>query len=425
VGICKNFRGFSIVTPLILAAALVGCNKDQAASDISGNPANGNLASVTPSSTGQRYAPAASASYNTAQYENADYDQPPVRVTEAPPPLPVYEQPPCPGPDYVWTPGYWAYGFGGYYWVPGAWVLAPYIGALWTPPWWGFANGVYLWHVGYWAPHIGFYGGIDYGCGYTGRGYYGAYWNHGHLFYNRAVTNVDPAVLHNVYNYQVAVGFHSRVSYNGGRGGITARPTRQELAVATSQRTPPVGAQVQHSRQAAANRAQFAAVNHGNPSALTATRPLATTYRAPAAPTPAVRRAEQRPVAQTPARQERPNQHGPLQATRAPENRSAAQPIQHPKPQPFPEKRVAPEQNRAFRQRQAAPVEHAPQRPAPQRPSPQVRPEARPAPRPAPQPHPEVRQQAPRGFVAHAQPQPRPEQHNVRPPQPREEHRQH
>ena len=181
MGICKNFKGFSIVTPLILAASLVACHKDQAASDISGNPADGNLAAATPSSSGQSYAPAASASYNTAQYDNSDYDQPPIQVTEAPPLLPVYEQPPCPGSDYVWTPGYWAYAFGGYYWVPGAWVLAPYIGALWTPPWWGFADGIYLWHTGYWGPHIGFYGGIDYGGGYTGRGYYGAYWNHGHL----------------------------------------------------------------------------------------------------------------------------------------------------------------------------------------------------------------------------------------------------
>ena len=32
-----------------------------------------------------------------------------VSVNIAPPALPVYEQPPIPGPDYIWTPGYWAY----------------------------------------------------------------------------------------------------------------------------------------------------------------------------------------------------------------------------------------------------------------------------------------------------------------------------
>jgi len=56
-----------------------------------------------------------------------------VSVAFAPPPLPVYVQPICPGPEYIWVPGYWAYGPYGYYWVPGTWVLAPYVGALWTP----------------------------------------------------------------------------------------------------------------------------------------------------------------------------------------------------------------------------------------------------------------------------------------------------
>ena len=41
----------------------------------------------------------------------------------APPPLPIYEQPLCPGDGYIWTPGYWAYGDDGFFWVPGTWVL--------------------------------------------------------------------------------------------------------------------------------------------------------------------------------------------------------------------------------------------------------------------------------------------------------------
>ena len=32
-----------------------------------------------------------------------------VSVTVAPPALPVYAQPPCPGDGYIWTPGYWAW----------------------------------------------------------------------------------------------------------------------------------------------------------------------------------------------------------------------------------------------------------------------------------------------------------------------------
>lgn len=48
----------------------------------------------------------------------------------APPALPVYEQPPCPTPGLMGTPGYWAWASAGYYWVPGAWVETPFVGAL-------------------------------------------------------------------------------------------------------------------------------------------------------------------------------------------------------------------------------------------------------------------------------------------------------
>src|SRR5262249_48991704 len=68
-----------------------------------------------------------------------------ISVNFAPPVLPVYEQPLCPGEGYIWTPGYWAWDpdYGDYYWVPGTWVLAPQPGYLWTPPYWGW-NGVAL-----------------------------------------------------------------------------------------------------------------------------------------------------------------------------------------------------------------------------------------------------------------------------------------
>ena len=73
-------------------------------------------------------------------------------INIAPPVLPVYAQPVCPGDGYIWTPGYWAYGDDGYFWVPGTWVMAPEDGYLWTPGYWGWDNGVYLFHEGYWGP---------------------------------------------------------------------------------------------------------------------------------------------------------------------------------------------------------------------------------------------------------------------------------
>jgi len=85
-----------------------------------------------------------------------------ISVTIAPPELPVYEQPICPGDGYIWTPGYWAWDGDDYYWVPGTWVLAPQVGYFWTPPYWGWGGSAFLFHAGYWGPVVGFYGGINY-----------------------------------------------------------------------------------------------------------------------------------------------------------------------------------------------------------------------------------------------------------------------
>jgi WXXGXW repeat (2 copies) len=57
-----------------------------------------------------------------------------IQVDLAPPPLPVYDQPPMPDDGYLWAPGYWAWDDDiGYYWVPGTWVSPPSPGLLWTP----------------------------------------------------------------------------------------------------------------------------------------------------------------------------------------------------------------------------------------------------------------------------------------------------
>ena len=101
-----------------------------------------------------------------------------ITVGFGPPVLPVYAQPICPGPGYYWVPGYWAWSpdYDDYYWVPGTWVTPPAMGLLWTPGYWGFSAGLYTWVPGYWGPTVGFYGGINYGFGYPGGGYYGGQW---------------------------------------------------------------------------------------------------------------------------------------------------------------------------------------------------------------------------------------------------------
>src|SRR6201997_123906 len=149
-----------------------------------------------------------------------------ISVNIAPPALPVYEQPPCPGDGYIWTPGYWAYGPEGYYWVPGTWAMPPTVGVLWTPGYWGWGNGGYFWHAGYWGPHIGFYGGGNYGFCYFGPGFEGGYLGRGVFRYNTAIVHVDNVRFHNVvYNRTVINHYNtSRVSFNGGHGGINERP---------------------------------------------------------------------------------------------------------------------------------------------------------------------------------------------------------
>jgi hypothetical protein len=94
-------------------------------------------------------------------------------VNVAPPALPVYSQPICPGPGFLWTPGYWAYGPRGYFWTAGAWVRPPAPGMLWTPAYWGSEGGHYRFHAGYWGPHVGYYGGVRYCYGYPGNAFDG------------------------------------------------------------------------------------------------------------------------------------------------------------------------------------------------------------------------------------------------------------
>ncbi len=198
-----------------------------------------------------------------------------VMITIAPPPLPVYEQPLCPGDGYIWTPGYWAYGddFDDYYWVPGTWVLAPEIGFFWTPGYWGWGGDRFVFYDGYWGPQVGFYGGVNYGFGYFGEGYEGGRWDGGHFFYNRAVNNVNVTEIHNVYNTTIVNRTENRVSYNGGNGGITARPTPQQEAVARERHVPPVAAQTRHAQEARSNPQQRASVNRGKPEIAATPRP--------------------------------------------------------------------------------------------------------------------------------------------------------
>jgi len=187
----------------------------------------------------------------------------------APPALPVYEQPVCPADGYLWTPGYWAYADpDGYYWVPGVWVRPPHIGVLWTPAYWGYDGGVYGFHSGYWGPHVGFYGGINYGFGYGGIGFGGGAWAGGSFRYNTAVNNVNTTIVHNTYIDRTVINNNTTInhtSFNGGAGGIQARPTAGEQLAMHEQHYQPTSNQMSHQTSASQDHNQFANVNHGAP----------------------------------------------------------------------------------------------------------------------------------------------------------------
>ena len=187
-----------------------------------------------------------------------------ISIGIAPPPIPIYEQPYAPAAGYIWTPGYWAYD-SDYYWVPGVWVAPPRVGFLWTPGYWGYNGSNYFFNDGYWGPTVGFYGGINYGYGYGGQGYYGGRWVGNAFRYNTAVTRVNRSVIHNTYfNKQVVNNNRSRASFNG-PGGTTVKPTAKEQTAGTAEHIPATSTQQSRVEAAKNNPELHAANNKGKP----------------------------------------------------------------------------------------------------------------------------------------------------------------
>src|SRR4029077_7945490 len=98
-----------------------------------------------------------------------------------------------------------------------------------------------------WGQHVGFYGGIDYGYGYSGSGYEGGYWDHGRLFYNREVNNISDQRIGNTYSRAVTHRqAENHVSFNGGTGGVTAQANAQNPGAGPERPGPPTAFANQH-----------------------------------------------------------------------------------------------------------------------------------------------------------------------------------
>ncbi|CAN5508391.1 YXWGXW repeat-containing protein [soil metagenome] len=192
-----------------------------------------------------------------------------ISVGIAPPPLPVYAQPACSVAGYAWTPGYWGYGGVGYYWVPGVWVPPPRIGFYWTPGYWGYNSGSYIYNSGYWGPRVGFYGGINYGYGYSGSGYHGGQWAGNVFRYNTAVSRVNTTVIRNVYVNKTVINNYGNARPRGasfnGPGGARAKASAQEQEVAPAERIEATPEQKKVREAAVKNPDFHASRNKGKP----------------------------------------------------------------------------------------------------------------------------------------------------------------
>src|SRR5450759_2499994 len=114
---CRSVNTANSIRALLLvltfAAVPAACFAQASDNQTPDSPGSDNQAPNYPTPDNQ--AP----NYQTSDSRTSDGE---VSAATAQPPLPSYAQPPVPGPGYLWTPGFWAYGVDvGYYWVPGTW----------------------------------------------------------------------------------------------------------------------------------------------------------------------------------------------------------------------------------------------------------------------------------------------------------------
>ena len=161
----------------------------------------------------------------------------------------------------------------GYYWI-----LAPGVRSLLRRPLdprlLGLCHNRLGFHRGFWGPHIGFYGGINYGFGYTGVGYHGGYWRGNNFYYNRSVNRVNT----NITTSTTAPSSSTTSTASPTTAAEAASPTdhgqpRSKPCAAREPRPCPLRSST--SAKQHKNRQQFYNVNRGRPAMVAAPRPIA------------------------------------------------------------------------------------------------------------------------------------------------------
>jgi hypothetical protein len=74
-----------------------------------------------------------------------------VLVAQEPPAVRVETQTTSPGPNYLWTRGYWRWNGVTYIWVPGSWIIRPRPAAVYVEGHWLRRGSRWVWVPGHWG----------------------------------------------------------------------------------------------------------------------------------------------------------------------------------------------------------------------------------------------------------------------------------
>ena len=92
-------------------------------------------------------------------------------------------------------------------------------------------------------------------------------------FYNSAANNLGAAHITNVYNQTVVNNTTiNRASFNGGPGGVAAKPSAEELLAEKETHIPASRLQVDQARASGMRAEQFVSTNQGKPAIAATTR---------------------------------------------------------------------------------------------------------------------------------------------------------
>ena len=111
-----------------------------------------------------------------------------------------------------------------------------------------------------------FYGGINYGFGYSGDGYQRGRWQKTAFLYNQAANNLGAVKVAHTYDQAIPVDNSAvQASFNGGSRGTKTQPTSEQEELAHGEHVAPTAKQQAHFEMAAKDRSLYSKLNGGEP----------------------------------------------------------------------------------------------------------------------------------------------------------------